>query len=182
MALDTTKVRSGATGVISVAPTGTTLPTNATATLNVAFEDLGYISEEGIVESINADITDLKAWQLGTIVRKIQTSHDVTYAFAPIEFNPVAVEAYFGNYTDEADGASWEITAEQLPHRIWVIDVLDGEVRMRFVIPDGQVTERGDFNIVNGELMSMPLTLSCFPDTTGVKAYGYIDESIITSS
>ncbi len=183
MALDATKVRIGSTGGVYSAPTGTSLPTTAVATKDVAFGDWGYLSEDGITETIGRDITDLKAWQNSTVVRKVQTSHDVTFQFTAIELNPVSLAGYFGNYTTLADGANFNVTADTLPHKAWVIDVIDGDVKMRFAIPDGQITEQGDIAITGGgDAISLPITLTAFPDNTGVKVYGYIDENILTSS
>lgn len=183
MALDATKVRIGSTGGLYVAPTGTTLPTTAVATKDAAFDDFGYLSEDGITMSIGRDITDLKAWQNSTVVRKVQTSHDVTLQMTAIELNAVSLANYFGNYTALADGANFNITADALDHAAWILDVIDGDVKMRFVIPDGQITEQGDLSITGGgDAMGLPFTLTAFPDNTGVKVYGYIDEDILTSS
>ena len=85
MALDATQVRVGVTGAVYVAPTGTTLPTDATTSLAVAFDDVGYISEDGVTETQDTDTNDIVAWQNGAVVRKIQTSHDLTYSFAMLE-------------------------------------------------------------------------------------------------
>ena len=63
MALESDNVRVGVTGAIYVAPLGTTLPTSSQASLNAAFEDLGYMDESGVAELINEQITNLKAWQ-----------------------------------------------------------------------------------------------------------------------
>jgi hypothetical protein len=163
-------VMVGVTGGAYVAPEGTTLPTNTTASLNAAFEEVGYISEDGLTQSISEDITDLKAWQNGDVVRKIQTSHDLTYAFTMIETSEVTLETYYGNY---AAGAV-EITGEQLPHKSWVIEVADGDDDLRIVIPDGQITERGDLVFQNGDAVGYQVTITCFPDDDGVKAYQYV--------
>jgi hypothetical protein len=171
MTLTADNVRVGVTGGAYTAPDGTTLPEDATEALEAAFADVGYISEDGVVQSIGADITDIKAWQNGDVVRKIQTSHDLTYAFTMIETSDVTLEAYYGNYA----AGEVQITGDQLPHGPWVLSVIDGDAEIRIVIPDGQVTERGDISYVNGDAVGYPITISCFPDDDGVKAYMYLD-------
>jgi hypothetical protein len=160
----------GVTGDASVAPEGTALPTDTTTALNAAFEAVGYISEDGVSQSISEDITDLKAWQNGDVVRKIQTSHDLTYAFTMIETSDVTLETFYGNY---AAGVV-QIDGEQLDHKSWVLDVEDGDDDLRIVIPDGQITERGDIVYQNGDAVGYPVTITCFPDGSGNKAYIYV--------
>lgn len=162
-------VRVGVTGAIHGAPDGTTLPTNATASLNAAFEELGYVTEDGVREQNGVEITEIKAWQDSAVVRKIQTSHDLTYQLAFMETSDQVLETFYGNY----DNGTVEIRGEQGVRQSWVIQVVDGDDLLRIVIPDGQVTETGEVAYVNGEAVTYPVTISCFPDDDGVKAYKY---------
>jgi hypothetical protein len=170
MATTAGNVLVGVTGGAYLAATGTTLPTDSQTALNAAFEEVGYISEDGVSQSISEDITDLKAWQNGDVVRKIQTSHDLTYQLTMIETSDVTLEAYYGNY---AAGAV-EINGDQLPHKSWVLEVVDGDDDLRVVIPDGQITERGDIVYQNGDAVGYQITITCFPDDDGNKAYIYV--------
>lgn len=163
-------VMVGVTGAVHVAPEGTAIPTDTTTALNAAFDDVGYISDAGVTQSIGETITNLKAWQNGDVVRKIQTEHDVTYQFTMIETSDVTLNEYYGNY---AAGA-FQITGDQLPRRRWVLEVVDGDDDLRIVIPEGQITERGDIVYQNGDAVGYQVTISCFPDDDGVKAYGYV--------
>lgn len=172
-------VQVAVTGGVYMAPAGTTIPTNGASALNNAFEDLGYISEAGVVETINEQSTDIRAWQNGAIVRKVTTSHDVTYAFTAIESNDRTLEAYYGNI---AAGVV-EVKGEQGVRGPWVIEVFDGAEdsttgHRRIVIPDGQVTARGGVSYVNGAAVAYPITITAYPDDTGVKAYIYLDEEV----
>ena len=160
----------GVTGGAYIAPEGTTLPTDAVTAKDAAFEEVGYDHEDGVTQSISTDITDLRAWQNADVVRKIQTSHDLTYAFTMIETSDVTLAAYYGNY---AAGAV-EVNSTALPHKSWVIEVIDGDDDLRIVIPDGQITERGDIVYQNGDAVGYPITITCFPDASDVKAYIYV--------
>jgi len=173
MALDADNVRVAISGGVFTAPTGTALPTTADATLNVAFTDLGYVSEDGIVESQEADVTDIVAWQNGDVVRKVQTSHDLTYELTLIETKDAVLETYYGALSSGVV----EVTGDQLGRQSWVIDVIDGDHDIRVVIPEGQVTERGEVTYANGEAISYQVTITAYPDVTGVKAYIYRDSN-----
>lgn len=171
MALDATKVRVGVTGKVMFAPTGTALPTTSIATPNVAFVDVGYIGEDGVTQSIAEDSTDIKAWQDGAVVRKVQTSHDVTFTFVMIESNAASLKAYYGNYTSGVI----QIKGDVLPHQAMLLDVIDGTHEIRVVLPDAQITERGDVVYANGEAIGYEVTVTAYPDSGGVKAYKYVD-------
>jgi hypothetical protein len=164
-------VRVAVTGAIYYAPTGTALPTSATAALNAAFlaNDLGYISEDGITQSISEDITDIKAWQNAAVVRKIQTGHDVTYQFGMLETASDPLALFYGNFA----GGVAEIDGGSLPRMSFIIQVDDGGNQIRIVIPDGQVTERGDITYANADAVIYDVTLTAFPDGSGNKAYIY---------
>lgn len=74
------EARAVATGAVSWAVLGTTLPTTAVAALNAAFKGLGYIGSDGIQParevSVN-DVTDMN----GDIVAALQESFSRTYQF-----------------------------------------------------------------------------------------------------
>ena len=45
-----------------VAPLGTTLPTDATTALAAAFINLGYVSEDGVENNNEINVTTIKEW------------------------------------------------------------------------------------------------------------------------
>lgn len=179
MALSSDNVRVAVTGGVYRAPEGTALPVDATTALNVAFLELGYVSEDGVTESQGSDTNDIVAWQNGDIVRKVQTSHDLTYAFSMLETNDNVIAAFYGNGT----AAEYEINGEQPGRFSWVLEVLDGDHHIRVVLPSAQVTERGDKTFVNGDAIMYPFTLTAYPDPdyagaedAPAKAYVYMDD------
>lgn len=174
---DAENVVVGVTGAIYIADVGTTLPTQATGTPNVAFEELGYVSDAGIQENpATTSTTNIKAWQNGVVVRKVQTEHDTTYVFSLIESTPGSLEAFYGNYDD----GLVEINAAIMPKKAWVIDIDDGASRVRHVIPNAQITQRGAVSFVNGGAAMYPITLTAYEDPdyagaldTPAKVYKY---------
>lgn len=164
--------KPAASGGVLVGPIGTTLPTDATTALNVAFKAGGYVSDAGVTQQINTSTTDIKAWG-GNTVRTVQTDHSLDYKFTLIETSTRSLSAYYG--ADNVTDGVVSITAGDLPHSSWVIEVRDGARRVRIVIPDGQVTARDDLVFQDGGAVSYGLTVSCYPDADGVKAYIYND-------
>lgn len=169
MATVSDNVRVGVTGAVYVAPEGTTLPTDATEALDGAFEELGFMDESGVVETQGTQVTNIKAWQNSAVVRKIQTEHDLTYAFTAMETNDVVLETYYGNF---AAGVV-EVKGDVAANLVWVIDVIDGDNETRIVVPEGQITSPGAVTYGAADAVKYPMTLSAFPDDDGVKAYIY---------
>lgn len=171
MATNADNVQVAVTGQVLLAPVGTTLPTNTTTEPHASFDDVGYIHEDGVTESQPESTQKVKAWQNGDVVRIVRTEHDCTYQFTMIETTDVTLEAYYGNYA----AGTVEINGDQLPHKSWILEVEDGEDNVRVVVPNGQITERGDVVYVNADAVGYPVTITCFPDDAGNKAYKYFE-------
>jgi hypothetical protein len=163
-------VRVAVTGAVYYGPAGTALPTNATTSLNAAFEELGYVDDNGLTQTIDESTTRIQAWQNGDTVRTVQDSHALTYQFACLETNDQVLDAYYGNYVN----GTVEVRADAETRGEWVFHIIDGGDLIRIVVPDGQVTDRGDISYVNGDAIKYPLTIECYPDADGVKAYLYL--------
>jgi hypothetical protein len=168
MALEADNVNVAVTGAFAYAPTATALPADAITALAVTYKNVGYLDESGVVQSITESSADIKAWQNADIVRTISTEHKLTYKLTLLETNPIALELIAG--VAPVLGVM-QIKGGVRPHHVFVLDVVDGTSHIRIVIPDGQVSEVGDVTYVNGAPISYPITINCFPDATGVKAY-----------
>ncbi len=157
MANDAQNVSFGkpkATGAVYVAPAGTTLPTDATTALNAAFKGMGYVSEDGLVNSISTDTESVNAWG-GDTVLVGQTNFGETFTVNLIETNADALKVYYGQANVTVSGSN--ITIKQnstpLPEVEVVFElVLTGGRIKRIVVPHAQIADRsGDIAYTDGD-------------------------------
>lgn len=163
-------------GAISVGDIGSTLPTDATSTLDAAFTLLGYASEDGLSVELTRESEEIKAWGGDTVLTP-QTDFSEKFTFKLLEVLNVSVKkVVFGdtNVTGSlADGIVTTVNSKELPAKSWVIDmVLHGAVQ-RVVIPNGKVTEIGEMNFVDNEPVGYELTITALPDASGNCSYEY---------
>ncbi len=178
MALDATNVRVAVTGAVYAAPEGSTLPTTSTATPDAAFKDLGYLSEDGLVQARDVDSDEITTWQNGTIVRRTITSQSTTIEFTLVETKEEVLE--FVNPGAAITGAgpyAMEVGPVTSVRRAVVFDVLDDTIHIRKVYPNCEITDFGDVEYVNGQAISYPVTLTCYPDASDVVVYEYSDDT-----
>lgn len=167
-----------ATGAVFVAPIGTALPTNAHMSLNGAFEGLGYVSEDGLVNAVESDTEEVNAWG-GDLVLVGQTTFKETFTVNLIETNAEALKVYYGddNVVEEGNG-SITVTQknEMLPNVSVVFDlVLTGGRIKRIVVPNAQIADRsGEITYVDGEAIAYPAMFVAYPDANGDTHKEYI--------
>lgn len=171
-------VRVGVTGAVYRAPAGTTEPTDATASLNVAYEEIGYLTEDGVVQNIDESTTDIRAWQNGDLVRRVKTETNITYEFTMLETNEAVLKTFYGD--DNYSAGAVSVTADQGVRGRWVIEVADGSYKHRVVIHDGQVTTRGQVSFVNGNAITYPITVTAYP-VSGEAAKIYYDPASLSA-
>jgi hypothetical protein len=176
MALTAGAVRVGVTGRIYVAPQGTAIPTATSGVLASGFNDMGYAKDDGITISVENDTTDIRAWQNGDLVRRVQSSVTFSIQFVMIETNEYSLKTYFNNYTHGAGVLDGSVTMNgSQPFRgAVVLDVIDGTNLIRVAFPDAQVTDRGDITIVNGDALAYDVTMAGYPDSAGNAGYIYV--------
>ena len=165
-------------GGIYIAPAGTTLPTDAKTALSSDFLALGYVSEDGVVNSNSPESENIKAWG-GDNVLTIMTSREDTFTFTLIEvMNINVLKLVYGD--DNVTGAlstGIAVTANNgdLESHVIVIDtILKGGVMQRTVIPAGTVSEVGDITYKDDEAVGFETTVSCEADASGNTHYTYI--------
>lgn len=153
-------------GAIYRAPLGTTLPTDATTTLNAAFKCLGYVSEDGLTNTNTASTEQIKAWG-GDIVAQPQTEKPDTFVATFIEaMNEDVLKATYGDDNVSgtlSTGITVHANSKELPNSAWVVDMVLGKNLKRIVIANGQVTEVGDIEYKDDSVIGYPLTITAFP-------------------
>lgn len=169
MSLDASNVEVAVSGRVCLAPLGTAAPTDSSTELDAAWKDVGYISEDGVTETPEADTQVINAWQNGDEVRVVQTSHAIRYGFTMIETNEVSLRAYYGHYDDSTGNV--RVTGRQLPRQMMVIESFDEiggvlMVRRRFA-EVAQVTERGEVSLTNSDATGYEVTVTCYPGEDG---------------
>ena len=168
-------------GAIFRAPLGTSLPTDAVSTLNTAFVEMGYVSEDGVTNSNSPESDTVKAWG-GDVVLTLMEGREDTFQFTLIEAKNIEVlKAVFGadNVSGTlANGITIQNTNDDLDDCAWVIDMIlrDNTVK-RVVIPDGKVSEVGDITYSDSDAIGYEITLSAMPDSSGVLHYEYIKKN-----
>lgn len=166
-----------ATGAVFVAPYGTTLPTDATTALNAAFKGLGYVSEDGLVNSVETDTSNVNAWG-GDLVLVGQNSFAETFTVNLIETNADALKVYYGEDNVSVVGDAITITqnSSMLPNVSVVFElVLTGGRVKRIVVPNAQIADRsGEITYVDGEAIAYPAVFTAYPDSSGNTHTEYI--------
>jgi hypothetical protein len=142
-------------GGVLAAPTGTTLPTGATAAtsaLDVGFVPLGFITDDGLTKSEDRSPSQIVAWG-GDTIATTQESFGLTWQFTVASFlNEQAAVVLHGeaNVTTSAasgtNGVRMAVVVKSglAPLHSWVFDIISGTARIRYVVPLGRVTEVGD--------------------------------------
>ena len=165
-------VRMGVTGQLMYAPHGTVAPVGM-AEWPEPFVDLGWISDEGITESVDESTEGFTPWQSTAEVREDVTSVLITWETTlwTTSFDTVAL--YFrkqeADMTRNDDG-SIEFVDGNIPkkHRVFFgIDVIDDPYRRRIEIPNGGISERGGQEYRKGSLIGYPITIKGYLTAQG---------------
>jgi len=176
----TTTAKPQVGGAVFRAPLGTELPTNATDTLNSAFEELGYCSDDGVTSSQSTETFENVAWGGDTVNSGIK-SKTVSLKAKLIEaLNVATLKAVYGedNVTGDLDtGITVKVNSTDVEESSWVVDmIMRGGVVKRIVVPDVKLSEIGDVVYKDDESVGYEITLKALPDDDNQVQYEYIQK------
>lgn len=184
MANTSTHVTTGkpkSTGGVWVAPSGTTLPTDASTALASAYACLGYISEDGVTQATDMESDSIKAWG-GDTVLTAQTGKTYTFTFTPIEaMNSEVWKAMYGS-DNVTVGSNGMITvtgnAKEVGASVFIFEIAmsDGGY-MRIAVPNGKLSSVGELSFNDSDPVGAELEITALPDNSGNAFYTYVDPS-----
>jgi hypothetical protein len=166
MALDSDNVRVAVTGAVYVGPTTATAPTASDSALGLPFVDLGYVSSDGITETIDRSTQQIRAWQNGALVREVVSEATYSVELTFVETKKDVLELYFG--TTIVDGVLNGDPAQSGGRKSFVIDVIDGSIAERTYIPSGEVTSIGERTLASGAEIGYTVTITAYADASSV--------------
>lgn len=171
-----------ATGGIMVADAGTTLPVGVSASTS-SFTKLGYVGDDGLRPAGERTSTPLYDWA-GDLIYSPQENHSVRFQFKLLAaFDADVLSEVFGYENVSTVGSLTTVleTGSPLPIHPWLFDMRDGGKRVRIPVPLGQITGVTEGPFVRNGLQSFDVTLECYKDEAGQKAYRYYDDGSAAS-
>jgi hypothetical protein len=168
-----------ATGLAWFADTGSTAPTDATSALAAAFKNAGLITEDGLSGKVNTSSKDVKAYGSTQIQRRIITDTSLTFDLTFLETNQYSQAVYWGkgltSITPGVGTGAFSLSFGVYTRQLYaaVFDVVDGTNHLRFYAPQVEVTDRKDFKVGAGTEISWGVTLTAYPNSSGVAVQMY---------
>lgn len=166
-------------GYIFVAPTGTALPTDYSTALPTAYKCLGFISEDGYVETVDSDSEDLVDMN-GDLMDSPQTSRVESAQLTLAEIKAMTLKLMYGdeNVTDKAGVITVKHNGNSNGTWAVVLDLLlKNNRKWRKVVPLFQCSELDDLTLAVGELAARALTAKYLTDADGNTCYDYIQST-----
>lgn len=166
-------------GYIFRAPVGTTLPKDIKTELDPAFKVLGFISEDGYVESIESDSEDIVDMN-GDLMDSPVTSRVESAQFTLAEIKAETLKVQYGdeNVTDSNGIITVKHNSDSATTSSYVLElVLKNGRRWRKVIPMGQSSELDDLTLSLSELAARAITIKYLTDADGNTCYDYIEST-----
>lgn len=164
---DETEVRKGLTGNLYSAPLGTTMPTNTTiamSSVDAAWVELGYTSEDGLSMSTDNTTEGHTPWQALRPVRYDTTNRSEMFTFTLWQRNAETLRQAFGGgtvvagtgddviYTPPSSAAQFE--------RAYVFEVIDGDIIDRYLCQRGTPTLNGDVPFTKADITQFEIQVT----------------------
>lgn len=166
-------------GYIFVAPVGAALPTDYSTALASAYKCLGFISEDGYVETVDSDSEDLVDMN-GDLMDSPQTSRVESAQLTLAEIKAMTLKLMYGdeNVTDKAGVITVKHNGNSNGTWVVVLDLLlKNNRKWRKVVPLFQCSELDDLTLAVGELAARALTAKYLTDESGNTCYDYIQST-----
>jgi hypothetical protein len=176
---DATELKGVSGGYGFSAPAGTTPPTTYSSTLPSAFANMGFISSDGIEETIENDseeVTDMN----GEVIAVLSSKETEKLTFTLVSTTDEALKEMHGhaNVTTASGTTTVEHKAGSFTERVYAFDLLTKTgKKWRKVLPSARVTNRGPIVHGAGSLYAREIELTLSPDANGVRMYDYIERA-----
>lgn len=164
-------------GQAYVGPVGTAQPADESAAVNAAYHGLGYHSEDGASFNKSMEIIRHRAFQSRYEIRRDRGNEDLSVVFSLLQWNEDTLPfALGGGSVEEVSTGHFKYSPasadEELDERSLIVDLDDGDNRLRLVIPKGSITEGVESQFTRESMGVLPVTFQALePDDGGLPWY-----------
>ncbi len=147
---------------IYLAPVGTPLPTTLGEPLHSAFEDVGWLHEDGIVEAATGSKEVIRGHQGGGVVRTRISEAGTTIGFTALETKAQTKSLRYDEKSVTVDGGVRKVrrgAGQTVKRRCAVVDMYDTDnttIKDRLVIGLIEIVPDGDRSYVNSDIAGFP--------------------------
>ncbi|MCC4906972.1 hypothetical protein [Microbacterium sp. cx-59] len=148
---------------IHLAPFGTTLPAGLETALDPAFEDVGWLSEDGFTETLTGSVERKRGHQGRGVVRTRMNEPGTQIAFVGLEsksqtnslrYHEKSVDTSVSGVRKATRGPGQRIQVRTAV--IELFDADDEDVKERFLIPRFEIAPNGDRTFVGSDIAAYP--------------------------
>jgi hypothetical protein len=150
------------------APVGTTLPTDTTTALNAAFKPIGILSTDGLTKTRGKDVKSLFGWGVGK-VRNTKKNFEKGFQFVAMEDNDANfVLSNPGSTSATATGVTTRTVKREVTKvYAWVIQLTDGTITKRLVVPRGEAQADGEKKLSDDDSENTQYTVDALAAADG---------------
>ena len=152
-------------------PLGSLMPTEIEDPPN--HENVGWLNEDGFEFAHNDNVESFPGHQGGKIVRKKVTSSEDTFKFTALESTALTYGMIHdiksktttdGTVDVGAKVTRMRVTGSKKPNdrRSWIVDLWDGDIWERYLIPSGEIGERPTITASNSVLKMYEFTVTIY--------------------
>lgn len=176
------------TGAILTGPETDVIPETIDDFVYTGLDDSGYVGEDGVTITPTESTESIRDWSL-KVIRKVLTEFDASLAWAHLALDEFSLKNYMGDDNVEVTAATATkgtltraaIAGEARPTKAWYFKIKDGSRRAVVFVPHGQITERGEIALLASAAITLPVTLTTYPDTAGKSIYIYLDDGVVSA-
>jgi hypothetical protein len=181
MGQDAAELHVAQSGSVNAAPVGTTMPTTPTASLDAAFIDLGYMTEDGVTFSSSPTVEEIRAWQAADPIRRTVTQRVFSAAISAMQVNQENfVVAYGGGSWSSPSAGIYKYTpplpTAALAEQAVVVRSTDGSKHNNYNIFRTNVVEAVESSLSRSAAQLLPVNFSALTPSGGGASWEFLTD------
>jgi hypothetical protein len=159
--INANEIRVAGTGSLYVAPAHTPAPADFTKTWDSPWANLGYTSSDGVKFVKKDKLDPVDTWQSVAAIRYVFSDRDFSVKFALLQINSDTLPFFFSSPAPSTANVYEIAAAPRVDERALGIEFSDGpNVRHRFYIPRGVVTETDETSVTRTSAIKLGITFT----------------------
>jgi len=161
---------------IFLAPIGTAVPTTINGALDPAFEDVGWIHEDGITETFTGSKSEIRGYQGARVVRTRIDTPGTTIGFHALESKTQTKALRYDEKSSSTTAGIRTVTrgaGQKVQARVAVIDIYDADdvtVKERHVIERFEIVPDGNRVYTGTDIAGFPFLGEIIGDYTSYES------------